>query len=425
MSETHRSNLFEAVIGSVAMVTIALLPLVYSPTAFTPFVVPKLVVLRGGAILVTALAALAVIWHRAPRGDLRDPRIFLPLAVLAWSAITTVTSTNVAVSAYGLLYVACIVVLTLALCATAGRFPVPRLVLFLAVPALINVIVLVLQFRHVWSPVPLPDGYPPRQRNSGLLGNPDFLASYLVAPALACIAAAIAFRERRLWYGGAAALFLGGIVLTESMTALIAVSCGIVAAAAMTNWRRAAAALVILALLGGAVLFMYTPIRQRTAMFASAALTGDWDLFVSGRTASVLAAWQMFLDHPLLGVGVHVYQYEFLPYRFEAEEQHPQLLRFASKGSNFGEAHNDHVEVLAETGIPGYLLLLSVLGYVASRSWRATGADPPSRFQRVLAFPLSLSFSILALAQFPLSLAAVVTTWIFAASTVTLGDATS
>jgi O-antigen ligase len=404
-------------IGWIALAALALLPVIYGPNAHSPFGTPKTVLLRAAAILIASIAAIAWIWGktRFDRERLRDPEVWLPLAIVGWSAVTTLASTNVQVSAYGLLYVACVATVFAGLRVALRDIKPAIAVAIVIAPALVNVFTLALQYRSIWTVTPLDPSYAPRQRLSGFFGNPDYLGAYLVGPVLLCLAAAVAYRDRRWRYFAAAVPIALGIVVTQSITALGAVTVGIAAIAAVANWRRAAAALLILAILGGAIIAFYPPLRSRASVFADAWREGETDMLLSGRTAAWLTAWEMFTDRPITGVGVHVYQYEFLPYRIRADREHHDLLRFASKGTNFGEAHNDHLEILAETGLPGYALFLAVLIFVARRTFRVKGHEPNERFARILALPLVLSFGVLALAQFPISIPAAIVTWLFMA----------
>jgi O-antigen ligase len=75
---------------------------------------------------------------------------------------------------------------------------------------------------------------------------------------------------------------------------------------------------------------------------------------------------------------------------------------------NFGETHNDHLQVLAESGLPGYLILLAGLVYVARISFRRKReeTDLRGRIASTLALPLVCGLAANMLAGFPLQLAA-------------------
>jgi hypothetical protein len=73
------------------------------------------------------------------------------------------------------------------------------------------------------------------------------------------------------------------------------------------------------------------------------------------------------------------------------------------------------VQLLAESGLPGYLLYLGALGFIASLSFRRKRpTSQRGEFARVFAFPAVIGFTIVGLAQFPLYLTVVTSTAIFA-----------
>jgi O-antigen ligase len=84
--------------------------------------------------------------------------------------------------------------------------------------------------------------------------------------------------------------------------------------------------------------------------------------------------------------------------------KHPE---FMSSEENFHDVHNDHLQILATTGVPGYLLFLAALWQLARVSFDAhADGDTRTRFARRFAFPAAAAFVVLTLAQFPLELSA-------------------
>jgi O-antigen ligase len=84
------------------------------------------------------------------------------------------------------------------------------------------------------------------------------------------------------------------------------------------------------------------------------------------------------------------------------DHEHPE---FELTAENFGEAHNDHLQTLAVSGIPGYLIFAGALITLGALSFRRTDEDLRSRFAHALALPLAGGFAVVTLAQFPLELA--------------------
>jgi MYXO-CTERM domain-containing protein len=75
---------------------------------------------------------------------------------------------------------------------------------------------------------------------------------------------------------------------------------------------------------------------------------------------------------------------------------------------NFGETHNDHLQVAAETGAPGYGLFAAAVLLVAIRRRRTEGEilSVQQMVGRAMRAPLAATFFVAAMAQFPLQLAA-------------------
>ncbi|MGH9456431.1 MAG: hypothetical protein ACRD2J_02175, partial [Thermoanaerobaculia bacterium] len=87
---------------------------------------------------------------------------------------------------------------------------------------------------------------------------------------------------------------------------------------------------------------------------------------------------------------------------------------------NFGEAHNDYLQVLAVTGAPGLALFLAGLILVGRISIGRRGdagiADDRSRFARTLALPLAVAVAVMAAASFPLELGPTIWSQLFFAA---------
>jgi hypothetical protein len=121
----------------------------------------------------------------------------------------------------------------------------------------------------------------------------------------------------------------------------------------------------------------------------------------------------MFRDHPVVGVGPDCYAFNYFPYKIAAEAGHASLRHSLARQYNFGEAHNDHLQVLAENGLIGFLIWLGVLltlsVTVVRQARRAEASDAAPfavRFSRIVFAPLIAALVVLASASFPLHLTA-------------------
>jgi len=96
-------------------------------------------------------------------------------------------------------------------------------------------------------------------------------------------------------------------------------------------------------------------------------------LEVSGgkRTAMRQDTWRLFLDHPIVGMGLGTFETVFPPYDSLYD------------GKVVNHAHNDYVEALAETGVIGGMLCAWFIGLLLTTSLRRW-AEPSSSFGSVL-----------------------------------------
>jgi O-antigen ligase len=111
-----------------------------------------------------------------------------------------------------------------------------------------------------------------------------------------------------------------------------------------------------------------------------------------------LASWQVFLDHPIFGVGPGQFAKHYSTNyvnRIGLIEQRKDYL-----------AHNLYLEKLAETGLIGSLCFLSILVAILYRLWQQRGRFVQSRpefsliatgfFLSLVAFAISSAFAHLA-----------------------------
>ena len=74
------------------------------------------------------------------------------------------------------------------------------------------------------------------------------------------------------------------------------------------------------------------------------------------RAAMRQDTWRLFLDHPVIGTGLGTFEMVFPPYDSVYD------------GKIVNHAHNDYLELLAETGVVGGLCCLWFLGVVLLQS---------------------------------------------------------
>ena len=71
------------------------------------------------------------------------------------------------------------------------------------------------------------------------------------------------------------------------------------------------------------------------------------------------SAWNMFLDHPLLGVGQDNWDFHFEKYRVEGWYD------------TIAHTHNDYLNVLTSSGVPGFIAFMAMWVIALRGGWRA------------------------------------------------------
>ena len=166
-----------------------------------------------------------------------------------------------------------------------------------------------------------------------------------------------------------------------------------------------AAVFIAIAAVAGAlvlVLALVGPFRERSLVKLAEVARGDWNSVLTGRLDGWRAAVWMVGEHPLTGVGVGAYRTEFVPAK-------TALLRdgvvFFVDQLNvvFANAHNELLEVAAETGWPGLAAFVFGLGMLVRRLLRRRTESP--RSTAALAWAGSAAIAVLSLANFPFRIA--------------------
>jgi O-antigen ligase len=380
------------------------IPILYSG-GLDVFNLPKELAFRAEAI---ALLAAGVLWatsaHRtwSLRGSRRA--IILAAVVVAWAAITTLTSTNRPLSADSLITVAAAAVIFVATAIAAQTMPIVAVDILMA-GACLNVVMVILQELKIWSPFVHAAYVSGHYESVGFLGNANYVGTYLAMPALAAIVLAVVATGKRRWiYAAIAALLIAGIAVSATRTAIGALVAGL----AMLSLRSRRAALAMAAALAVVALLTLSPrtaLGERVRDFIDAASKRDYERLFSERLLPALAAIDMTRDHPLLGVGPGCFRFHFMAYRLRLDQHYPKNWTRGYPG-NWSAAHNDHLQVAAETGLPGYALFLAVIGLGAGFRRQTQPKNLEGSFARALRWPLAVLFLVLCLAQFPLELAA-------------------
>lgn len=208
-------------------------------------------------------------------------------------------------------------------------------------------------------------------RFSGPLHDPNFYAQFMLIGAAVAFERAMSERHPALRGLAVAALAvaLAAVVLTYSRGALIALAIMLpFALYCLRNQRR----FLLVAVLAGVAVLPVLPAGYVERALAAVPLLGitvdgmqSPDVSIRGRMGEMMVAWQMFLDHPLWGVGYNNYEEYFQQYSLALD----QIPRGEGR-----PAHSLYLEIASERGLVGilsFLALLTYLGYAMTNGWRS------------------------------------------------------
>jgi putative inorganic carbon (HCO3(-)) transporter len=196
-----------------------------------------------------------------------------------------------------------------------------------------------------WNPkLRVDNAYAPFFRVNSVFWDPSIYGRYLVVAILATLALVLLGVRDRLLAAGIAAIaaIWIGLLFSFSQSSFAALIAGTLAAAAVI-WRwRAAAALAVLAVVLVSVGFATPQVRHELLQESRAGLNS----VTSDRAGLVGNGLRIAVDHPVVGVGTGSFK------RAYAEKT-------GLKGEEPKKAasHSTPVTVIAETGVPGLVLL--------------------------------------------------------------------
>ncbi len=399
---TASEPLFDRIACWLGIAAVGLVPVVVTPSAYDPYRLPKEMLVRAIGIAIFAVVSMRIVIVGVPRLAWRRDAIHRFIAlVVVWTVVCTIFSRNRLISAWSLADVIAYVAIVFAIYAFGRRWwrIVVQVMLAGAVlNALSCILASVGDSGYVFAVM--------QGRSVGLLGSANDVGAYFAIVIVVAVAMAVSDRKRRLIYTAVAALLIAGLATTQTLGAIAAT---IAAGMAMTFLvsRRHAAFLLGAILLGAlGIIVLYAPLRVRAVSALTVARAGNIDAIFPGRATAFISALEMARDRPLTGVGPGCFGFEYFPYKIRVEIKHPSLMMSGSRTLNFGETHNDHLQTLAQTGVPGYLLLLAALVWLGSISLRTVSADIPARFSHFASLPLAICLAVVTLPDFVLELAA-------------------
>lgn len=411
---THSSPrpLPEKFLASVVFAGVAFLPLLFAVPGYDSFRLPKEIAYRGEAILSTAsvIAAIVIGGPRVLRAFRMPRAVTLLVAVtVAWVVFTAAFSTNRTLSASALGYSATGLLVFAATYFVLKDRPVEWLLVPVAIAAVPNAVIAMLQAARIWNPFRVDtDLLSPREQITAFLGNPNDVGMYLMLAALCMATAAVV--TGRWWWWCIAGVSAAGMIASGTLTAIISLTAGLCVLSMLISRRMAWITIATVVIAAAMLPVVIPPLRQRIATMHNAFRRGDYPAVTSYRLYSVGPAFLMFRERPFTGVGPGAFKFNYLPFRQQFDLKYPQWYLAAGATQNFAEVHCDHLQILAEEGLPGYALFVSALVMLASVTFRRQSkrisSSPRRDFARLLSLPFAVSLFISALAAFPLELVA-------------------
>jgi O-antigen ligase len=198
------------------------------------------------------------------------------------------------------------------------------------------------------------------------IGNPNQAAAALVLGGTLAAALAVALRGKpvlRLLTTMAVPLCVFAIFLTLSRGGLVALGAALLTAIFMAGRRRGAViALAACAVLAAVVYFgAFASVDARDRILELQGGTGRTDIWTVG--------WRMVEDHPVRGIGAGNFPIASIHYLLEPGA----LLRDDFIVDDPKVAHNTYLNVLAELGVVGLGLFLTVIAFSLWCAIRAVG----------------------------------------------------
>lgn len=204
-----------------------------------------------------------------------------------------------------------------------------------------------------------------RDRAAGPIGDPNYFAQILLIPLPVAIVFAVIERRwaLRLLAALCAALLVSAIGLTYSRGGAVGLGVVLLLIALLLRVRPpviVAGALCLLLLLS----FVSPDFFGRVASIIDVRHIGSeqgvQDRSFAGRLGENLAAWNVFIDHPIFGVGPD----NFIRYYQEYADEIGMLFHAEDR-----PAHNLYLSVAAEMGLVGLIVTLAVMTIPLVQLW--------------------------------------------------------
>ena len=386
---------------------------------YDPFRAPQDALFVLFALAAGAAAIIGWVRGSIPLDVLAGRRalVWCLLAIAAWTTFATLVSTNRTLSREAAFVTFVSIVLFVAMLVSFARMRLATAAAMM-IPAVANAVLLFAQYLNIWNfeRVINAEG-DPRRLLTAFIGEANGAGAYLIPSVVCALALAGVWRGwRRAACLALAAVFAAAIVVTLTITAMLGLAAVLLSFALIALSERAGgrrtilAGATIVALTMGALILLAPAVKERVFERARWLASGSMNRATSGRLTAYETALEMFKRHPLNGVGPGAFKYNYFEFKVALVRTRPAV---AEQTQNFAEVHNDHLQILAETGIVGYVLFLAANGLIVVSALRRPAADDRARFVRFAAIPGVTSLLFSAVAYFPLELTATRLSYLF------------
>lgn len=274
-----------------------------------------------------------------------------------------------------------------------------RTLLVLRWPALILFLLGFLQFSGLYQPFEFARLKMDRRFSvTSLAGNTGDLAALFVLISVLALWRLRGSGGRHRW--GWAILYLisaAGVAMTQTMTALAAlvISTLVFWFLAGLSRRRFLGIVTAVGVLLAVAVVAVGPLKTRVQRKITQVQKGEVNRLLTGRLDAWRAAWDMGVDHPVLGVGHGAFKAEYIRYRQRHLDQGIQLYN-EHLFVTFDHAHNELLNLWAECGLLGLL----AMGWAMFCLLKAVTsiAEP---WDRAMAWSMLAAVAVLSAAEFP------------------------
>lgn len=210
-------------------------------------------------------------------------------------------------------------------------------------------------------------------RMTGLIGNPNFAASFLV---LSYIYLFFALQKKKIWLSILTFLWLVAILLTDSRGGVLGFGILLIYFLLGALKRKLAFLLVIPMF----ILAIYFFPQRQPSHFDSRDII--WQKGI-----------QAFMDKPILGWGLENFAASFQAQVTREEFDLPNI--------RVDKAHNEFLEMAVTTGSIGVLLYMAVLGYASWLLWKQKNHDEAhQQFLVVIMFVVLAQLNVVSITQY-------------------------